>query len=107
MDFLSPDRHDASKHYHDPYTTSGARTILRRFSADVIAMLDAMIESNRKYGEGAKTFLAQSPLRSRVYVAAAMKTLGLVSEVPSPNGACALVLTERAIKQIEDLRRFL
>jgi hypothetical protein len=105
-EFLTPDRHDASRHYHDPYTTSGARSILRRFRNDVINMLDVM-EQNRAIYEGGKTMLAKSPLRSKPYVAGAMKTLGLVEERPTENGSCALVLTPKAISQIEHLKKYL
>lgn len=107
MEFLTPDRHSASGHYHDPYTVSGARSILRRFRMDVIAMLDEMQADRDRYGPEAKTMLAQSPLRSKPYVAAAMKTMGLVEERPTPNGTCALVLTQKAIDQIAALRKYL
>ncbi len=105
-EFLTPDRHNASGHYHDPYTVSGARSILRRFKDDVIAMLDEM-EANRVRYEDGKTMLSKSPLRSKPYVAAAMKTMGLVEERPTENGSCALVLTEKAIRQIADLKKYL
>jgi hypothetical protein len=36
-----------------------------------------------------------------------MKTMGLVEERPTENGSCALVLTERAIRQIADLKKYL
>lgn len=106
MTFLSPDRHDASRHQHDPYTVAGARSILRRFRDDVIAMLDEMERNRAKFSDG-KTMLAHSPLRSKVYVAAAMKTLGLIEETETHGGACALLLTEKAIAQIDALRRYL
>lgn len=105
-EFLVPRERDVGRHMHDPYTTSGARSILRRFRVDVIDMLDEMVKNLDLY-DGGKTFLAKSPLRSKVYVAAAMKTLGLIEEVPSPNGACAVRPTEKAIKQIEALRSYL
>ena len=105
-EFLTPDRHSAAGHYHNPYTVSGARSILRRFRDDVIDMLDEM-EANRARYEDGKTMLANSPLRSKPYVAAAMTTMGLVEERPTPNGTCALVLTQKAIDQIAALRRFL
>lgn len=105
-EFLVPERHNASGHYHDPYTVSGARSILRRFKADVIEMLDAM-ETNRELFEEGKTLLAHSPLRKKPFVAGAMKTMGLVEERPTPGGACALILTEKAIAQMENLKRYL
>lgn len=98
-EYLIPENHNGSAHFDDPYTAKGARRIMARFRDDVIDMLDHMMKERRRYEEG-KTFLAKSPLRSKPWVAAAMKTLGLVEEVPSPNGACALVLTERALEQI-------
>lgn len=64
-------------------------------------------ERHRARYEDGKTMLAQSPLRSKVYVAAAMKTMGLVEERPTANGTCALVLTQKAIDQIAALRRYL
>lgn len=106
QEFLTPERHNASSHYHDPYTTSGARSILRRFKTDVILMLDAM-EANRARYQCGKTFLSKSPLSRKIHVAAAMKTMGLVEERPTPNGSCALALTDKAITQIENLRRYL
>lgn len=106
MEFLTPDSHDASRHYHNPYTTAGARSILRRFRDDVINMLEEM-EKNHHQFEGGKTLLAHSPLRSKIFVAAAMKTAGFVEEHPTKNGACGLVLTEKAIRQINDLRKYL
>lgn len=106
MEFLTPERHNASGHYHDPYTVSGARSILRRFKDDVIAMLDDM-EANRLLFEDGKTMLSKSPLRSKPHVAAAMKTMGLVEERPTENGSCALVLTQKAIDQIAALRKYL
>jgi hypothetical protein len=105
-EFLTPERHNASGHYHDPYTVSGARSILRRFKDDVIAMLDEM-EANRVRYEDGKTMLSKSPLRSKVHVAAAMKTMGLIAERPTENGSCALVLTDKAISQIADLKKYL
>jgi hypothetical protein len=105
-EFLTPERHNASGHYHDPYTTSGARSILRRFKDDVIAMLDDM-DANRQLFDDGKTMLAKSPLRSKVHVAAAMKTMGLIEERPTQNGSCALVLTEKAIRQMADLKKYL
>jgi hypothetical protein len=36
-----------------------------------------------------------------------MKTLGLVEERPTENGSCALVLTPKAISQIEHLKKYL
>jgi hypothetical protein len=69
-------------------------------------MLDEMDRNRERYEEG-KTMLANSPLRSKVHVAAAMKTMGLVEERPTENGSCALVLTERAIRQIADLKKYL
>ncbi len=105
-EFLTPERHNASGHYHDPYTASGARSILRRFRDDVIDMLDEMDRNRERYEEG-KTMLAQSPLRSKPYVAGAMKTLGLIAERPTENGSCALVLTQKAIDQIDALKKYL
>lgn len=105
-EYLTPENHNASSHYHNPYTVSGARSILRRFNHETIAMLDHMFLNHERYDEG-KTMLATSPLRSRPYVAAAMKTLGLVEERPTASGACALILTEKALRQLEDLRKYL
>ncbi|RNF35070.1 hypothetical protein [Paracoccus methylarcula] len=102
-EFLTPARHDASKHYHDPYTESGARSVLRRFRAEMLQMLALMARNSAEFQAG-KTFLAQSPLRRKPHVAAAMKTLGWVEEVPSANGACALVLTDRGHRQIANAR---
>ena len=105
-EFLTPERHNASSHYHDPYTAAGARSILRRFRDDVIYMLDCMNANRLTFREG-KTMLSQSPLKDKVHVAAAMKTLNLVKEQPTKNGSCALVLTDHAIKQLENLKRYL
>ena len=105
-EFLTPERHNAKGHFHDPYTVSGARSILRRFKDDVIAMLDEM-DANRQLFEDGKTMLAKSPLRSKPYVAGAMKTRGLIAERPTANGSCALVLTEKAISQMADLKKYL
>jgi hypothetical protein len=69
-------------------------------------MLDFM-DKNRELYDGGKTMLAQSPLRSKVFVAAAMKTLGFVEEQPTPNGACALVLTQKAVDQMAALKKYL
>lgn len=103
-EFLIPENHDASRHHQDPYTTTGARSIVRRFRGDVILMLDEMDANRQRYSDG-KTMLAHSPLRSKVHIAAAMKTLGLVEENPTKGGACALILTQKAVDQIEALRR--
>lgn len=104
-EFLVPNSKTGQEHYHDPYTESGARSIVRRFRSDVVAMLDEMMANAGKF-EGGKTFLAHSPLRRKPWVAGAMKTLGLVAEVPSPNGACALILTHKAIDQLAALRKY-
>ena len=106
QEYLTPARHNAQGYMHDPYTASGARSILRRFRDDVINMLDEM-DANRQLFDHGKTMLAKSPLRSKPYVAAAMKTLGLVDEQPTATGACGLVLTEKAISQIDDLKKYL
>ena len=103
-EFLTADRHDASRYYDNPYTEDGAREIVRRFRDDVIEMLDEMDLKRRSFQDG-KTMLSRSPLKSKPYVAAAMKTLGLVEERPTPNGTCALVLTPKAIAQMENLTR--
>ena len=113
VEFLVPNSSTGSGHYHDPYTVSGARSILRRFKLEAVEMLDYMVQVRDLYkdspspdGVSGKTFLAQSPLRRKPWVAGAMKTLGLVVEVPSPNGACALLLTQKAIDQLEALRKY-
>ncbi len=92
-------------HYHDPYTVPGARSIIRRFNHDVIAMLDHM-ESNRQRYDDGKTMLAKSPLAKKIWIAGAMKTLGLIAEHSTATGACALTLTEKAIAQMENIKRF-
>lgn len=89
----------------DPYDPSGARSIVRRFSDDVKAMLAVMKQNHEDFDAG-KTMLAQSPLARKVWVAAAMKTLGLVEEQPTAGGACALVLTDRALEQMENIKQF-
>lgn len=106
QEFLVPENMPPGKHYHNPYEERGARSIMRRFSDDVIHMLDTMKENHEQYQAG-KTMLSQSPLAQKVWVAAAMKTLGFVEEKPSKNGSCALVLTEKAISQMANLKRFL
>lgn len=106
-EFLVPDTHQtAGSHYFDPYTPSGARSIMRRFRDDVIEMLRVMKENHDLYDAG-KTFLNQSPLKKKIWVAAAMKTSGLIEERPSPNGACALVLTQKALEDMDRLKKFL
>ena len=92
-------------HYHDPYTVPGARSIMRRFNHDVIAMLDHMEANRQRYDDG-KTMLAKSPLAKKIWIAGAMKTLGLIAEHSTANGACALTLTEKAIAQMENIKRF-
>lgn len=100
-EILVPENHNSSEHLHDPYTDEGARIILKRFRDDLLAMLWEMEKNHELYADSAgKTFLAQSPLRSKPFVAAAMKTLGLVLERPSENGACALVLTQKGHRQV-------
>lgn len=112
-EFLVPNNKTGQGYYHDPYTEAGARSIVRRFKTEVIEMLDYMVQVRELYadspspdGVGGKAFLAQSPLRKKPWVAGAMKTLGLVTEVPSPNGACALILTQKAIDQLNALRKY-
>ena len=103
--FLDPNRHNNVGHMHDPYTVAGARSIARRFSSDMKDMLYVMRENHDKY-EAGKTMLSQSPLARKVWVAAAMKTLGLVEEHPTANGACALTLTEKALAQWDAIHRY-
>lgn len=104
-DFLVPPKKPNHNHLHDPYTQAGARSVLRRFREDVILMFEHMLQQKIKYKESdGKTFLAKSPLRNKIYVAAAMKTLGLVTEGASIGGACTLSLTERGHKQIENAK---
>ena len=104
-EFLVPDNHtSAGQHMHDPYTLSGARSVLRRFSDDVKDMLQVMYLNHEQFDAG-KTFLKASPLRHKVWVAAAMKTYGWIEERPSPNGSCALVLTEKALKQMDQIMK--
>jgi hypothetical protein len=112
-EFLVPNARTDSRHYHDPYTQAGARSILRRFKPEAVAMLEYMLQVRDLYkdspspdGVGGKAFLAQSPLRRKPWVAGALKTLGFVVEVPSPNGACALILTQKAIDQLDALRNY-
>lgn len=105
--YLIPENHDGSNHLHNPYEMRGARPILRRFRDDVIEMLRDMEKQEGIFAPGAKTFLAQSPLRSKPWVAAAMKTVGLVDEVETRSGACAIVLTTKGRSSIADLERYL
>lgn len=106
-EFLIPENHTKPEgHYFDPYSSPGARSILRRFRDDVIEMLEFMLDECTRYPEG-KVMLNQSPLRKKVWVAAAMKTLGLVEERPTSNGTCGLVLTNKAIDQMAALRKYL
>lgn len=79
--------------YHDPYTESGARSIIRRFQNDVKDMLKHMLDIEAQYAEG-KAMLSRSPLRKKVWVAGAMKTLGLIEEHDTKTGACALTLKQ-------------
>lgn len=101
-EFLTPHRHNMAAHYHNPYEEQGARSIIGRFRADVREMLIHMKENHDKYEEG-RTFLATSPLRKKIWIAAAMKTLGLVSEHASDNGACVLTLTDKALDKFDAL----
>ena len=104
-EFLVPVAKTDHKHFHDPYTQAGARSVLRRFRDDMMLMFQHMLEQEELFkDEGGKTFLAKSPLRRKVYVAAAMKTLGLIREGSSSNGACTLKLTERGYEQIENAK---
>ncbi len=103
-DILVP-KETKGDHYHDPYTQAGARSIMRRFNHDVIAMLDHM-EANRQRFKDGRTMLATSPLAKKIWVAGAMKTLGLIAEHSTSNGACALTLTEKAIAQMANIKRF-
>ena len=105
MEILIPENHNGSRPLHDPYPERGARSVLRRFRDDLLLMLLEMERNAENFSQsGGKTFLAQSPLRRKPYVAAAMKTMGWVEERPSPNGACALVLTKRGRQQIANAR---
>ena len=65
------------------------------------------IDADTGWLPGTVTMLAKSPLRSKPYVAGAMKTLGFVEERPTANGACAIVLTPKAITQMQNLKQFL
>lgn len=96
---------DGHQHFHDPYSLSGARSIMRRFKHDVINMLDHMEANRQRYADG-RTMLAKSPLSKMIWVAGAMKTLSYVQEHSTANGACALTLTEKAIAEMESIKRF-
>lgn len=102
-EILVPENHDASRHRDNPYTHAGASNIVRWFRSDVLAMMNAMVKDAQDF-EGGKTFLAHSPLRKKVYVAAALKTLGMVTEHPSATGACALKLTDVGREYIDHAR---
>lgn len=97
--FLSPERHPARNVGNDPYHPYGARNIVTENRDDVMAMLASLARASQQYAEG-KVFLAKSPLRSKPWIAGAMKTLGLIDERPSPNGSCAVVLTPRGREQV-------
>lgn len=101
--FLSPERHPARNVGNDPYHPHGARNIVTENRDDVMAMLASLDRASQQYAEG-KVFLAKSPLRSKPWIAGAMKTLGLIDERPSPNGACAVVLTPRGREQVSIAR---
>ena len=103
-EYLTAENHQSNHSHNDPYTPEGAARILSRFRFDVIDMLDEM-EINRKKWDNGKTMLARCCLRSKPYVAAAMKTVGWVEEIPTATGACALVLTNKAIAQMAALKR--
>lgn len=105
-EFLIPENHrQRPGERFNPYEESGARSIVRQFKDDVKAMLAEMMRNREEFEEG-KTMLAHSPLARKVWVAASMKTLGLVEERPTRNGACALVLTQKALDQMENINRF-
>lgn len=103
-EFLVPETHKAGGSYFDPYTKEGAKRLIVRHRDDVIDMLDEM-EANRKKWDGGKTMLSQSCLRSKVYIAAAMKTMGWIEERSTATGACGLILTDKAIAQMTALKR--
>lgn len=92
--FLIPRPGVTDTGYHDPYTESGARSIIRRFQDDVKDMLRHMLDIEAEYSEG-RVMLARSPLRKKVWVAGAMKTLDLIEEHNTKSGACALTLKKR------------
>lgn len=104
---LTPDSHDASRHLHNPYELRGARPILRRFRDDVVAMLQHCEKIESIFGEEAKILLVTSPLRSKIWVAAAMITTGLLKEIETETGAITFQFTPKGRQSIDQLTRFL
>ena len=98
---VPPVTNNGTPHFDSPYDFEGAQSILRRFPDDLMAMFASMHHNETCYADG-RTFLAKSPLRRKIYVAAAMKTLGLIREEPSDNGACTLILTPGGRKRVRE-----
>lgn len=90
-----------SDNYDDPYTHDGACIILTRFASSAQEMLLLMNENRLQY-EAGYTALSSSPLRKKVWVAAAMKTAGLINEVDLGNGrACMLCLSKTTVSNFD------
>ena len=97
--FLIPENAPRQRPSHDPYTKRGSANVIRDNRAAVIEMLRFMEDA-----EPRETFLALSPCRKAPWLAAAMKTSGLIDEDPSENGACRLVLAEDGRRALAGLR---
>lgn len=97
---LVPNEDNIPPANRDPYHLNGAVNILREYRYDAIDMLFHM-ERNCKIHKEGVTFLAKSPLSSKIWVAAAMVTIGWIEEYESPNGSCILVFTDKGRKQVE------
>ena len=101
---LVPNNHRATSANRDPYHPHGAQNISEEYADDLLDMLRCMDRNAKRFSDGV-TPLAKSPLRRKIWVAAAMVTLGLIKERESENGSCMLSLTDEGRKHVEDARR--
>lgn len=106
-DMMHPDKYTPRPNERfNPYDPAGARSILRQHNTAAIELLNHMNKDRLAY-PNATTALSTSPAKRKIWVVAALKTLGFVVEAQRPDAPVLLQLTPKAIEQLEALRKYL
>jgi hypothetical protein len=88
------------KHDKNPYDPDDAQYLADRCQGWCWDMMDYMWENHKAFAKG-QTILGNSPLRTRPWLAAALKTLDYVAEVTEEGQPCTLVLTKKGLELCE------
>ena len=99
---LVPPSQEEVDYEFSPYNPNGAKIIIKRYKEDVLNLFQYSIHIFEQYGNH-QMFLKKSPIRKRIYLAAALVTAGLLEEREPISGNCIFSLTEKGFEQRDKL----